>query len=278
MKKTYKKNNNIFYLKIFFLIFFVTIFISIILKTLFLIRTSKLNQESFSVLVVGKQSTIYRINTNSAKIGVITIKNAPSVRLENNLDSSMLLLTPIDAIIQDENDTQKDKYFSPANIFSIITGKRKAKFINMNAFDLMKVGYLSQKTSSDNVSYMDINYSDLVKLGYMNDDAKDLLKNESIINRKLSVEVINATGIDGLGARVAASLESIGYNVVSIKSSDNLKHSEISYFLIPKEYASSISQEFGIPYKLSDQQSISDIRIILARDEYTKSLVRIFSD
>lgn len=278
MKNKKVKNNNILYLKVFFLIFFVTLFISIILKTVFLVRTSKLAQQNFSVLVVGKDSAIYRINTYSVKIGIITIKNAPSEKLKTNLLSSILLYTPIDAIIRDEKNKQKEKYFSPANIFSILSGKREAKLTGMNSFDLLKVGYLFQRISNDNITMLNINHKDIAKNKSMPQNFFEILKDESIINRKISVEVVNATDIDGLGARVASVLTSVGYNVISIKSSDTYKKSEITYSLIPKEYASSLSRTFGIPYKIDNLQSLTDIKIVLSKDESTKVLRQVLSE
>lgn len=279
MKKTHKVSNNIFYLKVFFLIFFLTMLLSLVLKTVHLVRSSSLSQDSYSILLIGDSTRLYRVSGSSQKVGVVNIIGIDGKKITNRLEGSILVESPVNAMIIDTKSGKLPQdYFSLSNVLRILSNGKKDKLLGMNGFDLLKVSYMISRTPKENFKEVTTTYKQINENGRLGQEIYDVIKDESVINRKLSVEVVNATNINGLGAKISSSLESIGYNVVSISSSGNYSKSEIIYSMIPEEYARSLSQAFELPYRLSEKQIIADIRLIVTEDKKIMMLEKLLQD
>ena len=125
--------------------------------------------------------------------------------------------------------------------------------------------YLSlRKISENNVIQKNIDYQDIKIQTIDPKDFIELFKNESIFNQKVSVSVINASGVPGLAKRVADMLEATGYYVINVDSGEIKNESSVIINNDTKEFM--FSYLFDVTPTVTGRGGIEDVYIVLGRD------------
>lgn len=268
---TKKKFQSIVYIKIFFLILFIAAFLSISYRAFLLIKNRAFKFETFNVLMQDKDVRLISVNTQEKKMVIFKFMGAGNLFSDKSLFSTSTVLgVPIDGMISAKNsfefnNLEKD-FLETGRLFSMIFVPNKYSFRKINIFDLTKLFVISKfipeqdrKTKTLNNLSADFRRNEEIDL-----ELEGLFKDSEIFNKKISLEIINATDIDGLGSRVALILKNLGYNVISVSNGGGDK----SKILI-KDGVSSverIEKIFGITAEKKETHGIADVVLILGKD------------
>lgn len=93
------------------------------------------------------------------------------------------------------------------------------------------------------------------------------------MREKISIAIVNGTGVAGLGNRIARLITNIGGNVVSVSTSDNLiSDSEILYSKENNYTARRIAQILSFKINNKDNMDISDVTIFIGKNNLSNLL------
>ncbi|OGH10194.1 MAG: hypothetical protein A2152_02785 [Candidatus Levybacteria bacterium RBG_16_35_6] len=95
-----------------------------------------------------------------------------------------------------------------------------------------------------------------------------LFLDQSIVNEKKTIEIVNSTDTPGLGARLAVLLNNIGANIVLVVTSEKPeKSSQIVYYGKESYTLEKIEQILRFKKVKKEGQAIADVIIIIGEDE-----------
>ena len=100
----------------------------------------------------------------------------------------------------------------------------------------------------------------------MKEKVGDLFKDSIINNMDYTVEVDNATSIDGLGTEFAGILNRLGYNVIAVRTSTKSSNSFVAYSGKKDIYINSLIQFTGFEYRQEKVSQAADITVFLGDD------------
>lgn len=258
------KNQSIKYLKIFLLVVLVGAVFSIAFKVFRVIDNHKLKSDSYNILYLSKDAYAVQFNTNEKKLNMISIKNAGNELSKNSrIKNSLILGIPFDGMIIDLKDNL-DFFLSNKKIVSVILSGKRKSINNLNEFDILKL-YFSYKFSGLKKTTKVVN--DIADKSMVEQFVEEDFVNKSIFNDKSSLEVINATGINGFGTQVSQMLKNEGYNVVSVTSQTaSFGSSKIINRTVDSPYFKKLVGFFNLPNEREEGTAVADITIILQND------------
>lgn len=265
MKKQQKRQDPITYLKVFLFIVFVLITISLGLRLFKLVSTRKFNSYSFNILLVTKDAAkIVHIDSDAKAISQVRIDREEGKNLENlRTKTEISYELPLDAVVERKNEKEISNFLSFQSIFEMLLNPSSAKFSGLNSLDVFKA-YLVSKSVND------AKKTSTNLLGKNKIDARSFLKDivgeETLLNEKTSVEVVNATDVSGLGTSVAQMLETAGFDVVSITSGKSQKNTKLVKRVESSEAVKRLERVFGIQAQKQENTAIADITLIIGDD------------
>lgn len=264
-----KKPNNLKTVFIFCVLVFILIFISTVFKTITLVKQSKFD---------GKHTLNVQIDTTSSSqvisfapekrtIHIVTIQKDSQEKKQ----ISKLLEVPIDGFIMpsekkkvpflakfDESNISDQLLSTLVNIRSVTT--------NLTILDIMRLFMFSKSISSKDILLKEINasFEDVT----IDKISSSVFSENTILQEKVSIQIINGTDIVGLGNRFARLVGNIGGNVVAVSTSDDIvTHSHIRYFGEPTYTLERLSRILQVVPTKSYQQTVSDIVIIIGKNK-----------
>lgn len=261
MPKAKEKSNNMKLAGLFVLLVFGLIFLSLVFKIIFLIKDSKFDSSNkFNVAFIGKETTeVVSFSPNNKSISILELET----RVESK-DLTKILQVPIDGVIYNSaKSIDKNNLFSSLFKSFIPFGEKKEKMTSIDSFRL----FLFSRGVSSNSTYT----RELTK--GLNENQKSTIVSLSFTDPKiyeesLSIEIINATGIFGLGGRLATFISNVGGNVVLITSDDNLDNrSKIVYSGEETYTIKKLSSILGFPLEKAGKRGIADVIIIIGKEK-----------
>lgn len=135
---------------------------------------------------------------------------------------------------------------------------------NLTVLDFVRLYIFSKTIPSSSISF--------VKTDQTNTNNIDKITSVKFLDNKISeekasIEIVNATGVTGLGSKFAKIITNIGGNVISVTSGNEEKKSSISFFGGKTYTLERLSSILKLePYEMKTPQ-ISDIVIILGKDK-----------
>lgn len=258
-----KKFDNTSYIKLFIIVVLFAAFISISYKAFLLVKNRSFRFSTYNIMLVGRDAHLMGFNTQNKQTHVLEFNNARERFSGNNiLVSSTNAGVPLDGIVisikpQNLTDSKTD-FPSFRQTLSLILEDEKYVFYNVNKFDLIKLYIISKLTSWDDKSYVNVK-------NIAQDFLREKFYDSEIFNEKTSVEVVNSTGIDGLGARIGFILANIGANVVSIKDGEDEKTQVLTKDLNLKTLKR-VERLFELEAQKDESTGIADIIINLGKD------------
>lgn len=271
MRKRKKRTNNIAYLKLFILAVFFLSIVSIFIRSakLYIGRSNK--WESFNLLVLGETDRTFDLVSLDKKkrtVSIVRILEAQISPDKTRLEKSILLGVPVDAQLrQKSSGTRKNSnisQFSKSSLVSILT-TRNFIFENMNAFDLLKIYFYNLSIPKSNVRRVEVE-----RVESLSQDIYDYFRDQVVVNEGQSIEIVNASEVDGLGGRVARMLENVGFNVVSVSSSGKQSSRLIyrgEYNYTVKRLVSIFSSQGKFQVEQKQESSVADVTVILGSDD-----------
>lgn len=251
-----KAASPLLYVKIFLIIFFVAAVISIIYKSVMLVNQGSFKSSSYNVLYEGSQKYLIHVDSAGKKLIIVKLSDKDDVSAKSRVGKSLSLSVLIDGVILAQG---RDMKSNPESLFSLssvlnLMFDNKIKYDNINNFDLVKMFFVansiprSQKHHSSGIETI------------VGTDFAD----KKVLDERLSVAVVNASEIDGIGSKMAQVLKSAGYNVVSIDSSES-KKSKIIASTFNNASLARLENFLMVPNKKINQQ-ITDITVVVGKD------------
>lgn len=256
-----KEHSPIFYLSYFLLFVGVCVVAALVFRLFFLIRNSTFSTSSYSIVIKSKNPFIVMLDSVSPKLSLISI---PANMQNNRMKESLLLGVPIDGEIVSKEEISKDSFPNIGFLLGVVFRPWDYSYIDMTVIDAGRLIYSSFSTPASNYNIKFSKTGDIE--GVSPSQLYDIFKDPTIINEQISIEIVNATSIQGLAGGAGQILKNIGCSVVSITSADEQGSSSIvargSSVTLTR-----VSHVLGIVPSIDESfHGITDIRIILGQD------------
>jgi hypothetical protein len=252
--KTRKDNVSLWLIKLFLTIVLIAAVISIAYKAFLLVQNRSFKFSTYNIMIIGKNADVLGFNTRTQDIQILEYKDAREdfMRL-NTLTASIKSGAPLDGMIISvipKNFQVEDKFPTLGQTISFLFEDEKYVFHNVNKFDLAKLYLVSLLTDWERQKA---------------ETPQGKFYDTDIFNEKTSIEIVNSTKINGLGARVSAVLSNMGANVISLKDGEETK-TQIFAKDKDKKTLRRIEGIFELAAQKSENPEIADIIINLGKD------------
>ncbi len=189
---------------------------------------------------------------------------------------SWFLGVPIDGFIvypfslQGQSSDQKTSQFL-TNIFKNVVLYYSLAKTNLTVLDAARIWLFVRNVPAHNIS--NATYQQFLNPQKMQDETLDtfvssLFADNVVTNEKVSIHIINASGVSGFGNQFARIISNSGGNVVAVTTGDSILPTSEIAFANKETYTlkklEKILQCKAIPV---EKQTISDIVVILGKDK-----------
>ena len=254
-----KQENNLSLAVLFICVISFFASISILFKIFFLIKESNFDtKHSFNVEV--------RDATNINVISFSPAQNSISVlevdeKVKTN-DIGSLLELPIDARINLFDDEFDSSHIPTILIKSSFAFSRKLE--NMTVLDAFRLSLFARSVSGNSLvikklpqNLIDSDQNLLIESSF---------KDSVIDGEKKAIEIVNATDVFGLGARLATFVTNIGGDVILVSTREREEKSKIIYSNKQSYTVERLSKYLNFPKEKTDKKSVADVIIIIGQD------------
>lgn len=250
---------------IFFTFVFSIVLVSLALKLIAVVNKSRFdNNRRFTVVHSGnKNREVISFSPKSRTIAILRIDKDSVTN-----DIGRFLAIPIDGKISSSLDTQTTRVSD--FWFQVFLNFKNVK-IDFTVIDIARLFLFSKTVPQNFVSVK--NLPPQITTAEVDKIVGSLFNDESIVKDGKTLEIINATGIAGLGNRVARLITNIGGNVVIVKTADSLEtESSISYFSKKTYTVQRLSEILRIKAIKKENKTIADITIVIGQDSLQNSV------
>jgi len=229
--------------------------VSIVLKSVDTVRKSTFDGKNRYIASITREKDILALSflPSEGKAAVLKIIESQSPNLGRDFG------IPVDAEVSNLG-SQDDGI--KTNLKKILFTYPRVK-TNMTILDAIRLNFyafsLSEGSIDKNSIYSTDKKIDLVAIHFSDDP--------QIVNEKKTIEVINATGEEGLATRLSRVLTNMGANVVLLKNSKQIsKKSFITYTNNEGYTLKRLATFLGLEKEKTDKTQIADIVITLGQD------------
>lgn len=283
MKKISADTNykSLLYLKYFALAISILIFLAVSFRIFKLSQTSTFTHHYYAVLVQAPKPFVVSINTDLETISTLYFDAKLTQDIQNPEEATFKLLIPINALIDFKNQSDATN-FSPGNFLSfsslpgLIVRKNIFEYKKSNQYDVAKL-YLLQKYSTLKNSQVTISklYRDDVIDPTYKEFIEENLQDTEVFNEKVPVEIINASGKDGVGSTFSKILTLSGFNVVSVTSTRKpIAGSTITIRIPDNKTTERVEDMFSMPVTHNAESHLADISIVIG-ERYAEKILRV---
>lgn len=272
-KETGNKNLTVAF--IFCSFVFLLIIISVIIKMFFVVSQLRFDGEhNFNVLLLHKDNRFdvvsFSPNTKTASILKVQVKNKEK-EMVKKLNISRLLQIPIDGVVDSTNVKQIVSFNEniDSSLGMILLNSRNLK-TNLTFIDFFRLWILSKNIPSHEVKIKEITVS--LPLNKEEEILIDKICSQIFIDNimveeKVSIQIINGTGVLGLGNRLAKFITNMGGNVVLVSTADEIiDNSEIDYFDEKTYSYKKLKQVLNFKENKMEKEGIADLIIIIGKN------------
>lgn len=181
------------------------------------------------------------------------------------------LSIPIDAnvfLIDTKNDS---KNVVKSQLQSVLFSYNKIK-TDLTIIDLIRLWLFAASTAPHDITTKEISLTkdniEAQKLIMDTTLTPQFFTDYSLASEQVSIQIINATGINGLGNRLAKLISNMGGNVISVITSDSLSNrSSISSYKKNTYTVQKLSSFLKLPTKEEQNTGLFDIVILVGKDK-----------
>lgn len=258
-----EKSQTYKYLWIFFVIVILLIIFAVIFRIIKEIQESAFTNNSFSVLIVSKDSKLIYVDKAQGKVLFLALGDVERfVKGKNTLEATFSLGIPINGIIYDENPPVNiDHFVSTKNEIRLLFDG-KVEYKNMNKLDVVKLIGALKDSNKDNKKEVRVNIFEEKAIKDLEEDFVDSV----IRNSGLTIEIDNGTSINGLGNLLALILSKQGYNVVAVRTAQPNITSFIAFNEEESVTTNSLLDLTGFSFRKEKVSKAADITIYLGED------------
>ncbi|MBF8249823.1 MAG: LytR protein [Candidatus Levybacteria bacterium] len=239
-----------------FLIFIVGI--SLIFKLITVIRDSQFDDSKRFTLSITNGRNLEVISLNPAAKDIIVFKLSNNI---NPAEVGRLLEIPIDGSIANSSLDLNQK-INPLFINAILNYNRLKT--NLTIIDLFKLAMLARTIPESSVNIKIVGDTSLLEL----DKLVGHLAGDAFIEKdNQTIQIINATGVGGLGNRLARLITNMGGDVIIVATDDSLRKSSSISYIDDKTYTVERLQKIlGYEVIRGQDNVVADITITIGED------------
>ena len=278
MRKRQKENSSVAsfqYLKVFLLGVVILIFVALGMRAFTYIQESTFVGDHFVFLVISSEWYLVAIDRQQAQVNVVKLNN---VKFDANWRVEKLsyeIGIPIDAVIHLRNKKTfghfYPEFFSSNMLSRMVSRAEPFSLEGANTFDLLKIYFaaLSSRVQNERVLSFAQDKSGEVS-GEVDEIFSLFISDSRLKTENVSIEVVNSSGINGVGKRVAKLLTRFGFHVVSVTSSEVRFPSQITFRAQKNYTVERLVQIFHLPSFYSSGNAIADVTIVIGADYVEK--------
>lgn len=258
MKKKGQTVSNTKIAIVFFVFLALIVGISLIFKVIIIIRASQFDDSKRFTLSIANDRNIevISLSPDSKDISVFKFKNAISP-----LEAGRSLEIPIDGFIK-HNSLDLNQKINQLFINAIFN--YKSLKTNLTIIDLLKLAMFTRTIPENSISVKIVGDTS----GSGLDQIVGHLVSDSFIEKdQQTIQITNATGVGGLGNRLARLITNMGGNVIIVATEDNLKKNSIILYIGKKTYTIERLQKVLGYEVMKTNNAISDITIVIGEDK-----------
>ena len=259
-KDEVSKNNSLKKVFVFISTVFLLLVISVVVKLFYIVKDSKYNgRDQFSISVIANpyKASIISFNPQDKSISHVIL-----IGERKNLPPGRLLGVFTDSNIYLGNDL---KTYSVSKILFNALIRPNNKTQNITHIDILRLFIFANSLPVS--GYLEDTLNLKLASDTINGIAQKHFTDEDIIRERKSIEIVNGTGISGLGQRLERVLQNTGCNVVAVNASlKNIDKSEIIASEKDSYTFEKLQKNLKYPDKTSEKPEIADIKIIIGID------------
>ncbi len=257
MPKRKIKEGNLRLAGIFIAVVLGLVFLSFVIKFIFVIRESRFDgAHKFNVLLTGKnEQDIVSFSPSTHSISELKLDTTYQ-------DPAKSLEVPVDGEITVRGNLNVNNLSMLLFRSELPLGQTVQK---LTFLDLLRLALFTRTVTPDSLYQRE--YSDNLSDSQKNTLISLTFTDPAIYDENLSIQVVNATDINGLGARFAAFVSNIGGNPILITNSDRPENmSKIIYTGKMSYTVQRLSSYFNLPVEKTDSRGIADVIIVIGKD------------
>lgn len=276
MKKKSVKNENRSLATFFVYAYIVLLVISISLgvKSFFVFRQSKFDGKSvvISVSQNKKSVAVMGINLSDSSVQEDGVKSSVVLKTKNKNISSKSVGRELGVFTDASIDSPND--LSNETIDSILTkALLKSDLIktDLTIFDLTRLIFLSKAVAGNNQKVDQI--TSRTEEPEIDSKVSKLFVDRSIVSENLSIQIINATSVSGLGKRLERVILNKGGNIIAVSTQGDVRQKSVIREFKENSYTSEkLNKYLKIPIEKQEENSLADIVIIIGEDMQNTSV------
>lgn len=247
---------------LFLVIVFVLVFISILLKVYYLVKDSKYNGKNrFTISVESTKNTAYVLSfspqDNTAS--EIIIQGERGKR-----SPGRIIGIAIDGQIKIDNDNILQNETIDGVLYYTLSHPLTKK-TGLTYFDILRLFIFSKTLPIYKYTEEKVNTADDELM--LDKIAQRLTVDQRILEERKSIEIINGTGIEGLGKRLERVLKNSGANIIVVTSDQRVqKYSKIINYGDDSYTFNKFKQLLGYVGEQRNERALADIKIIIGED------------
>ncbi len=239
------------------------IFISLVIKIIFIYQQSRFDPAHDFTLAVIQQKKVKEIAAFHPEISAVSVL----VIHDNNISSDTLAKNygiAIDGyVITQEGDAVGTDMatFLWSSLLNTTLWQS-----NLTALDKIRLLILAKNVSTNNRTLEQITLSE--QTPDINTLIATALTDQDLASENISIQIINATGVSGLGQRLGKVLTNRGANIVDVSSAQNTQRTTTMAYYGNESYTGDRLQKYlGLTATKLHKQTIADIVITIGNDK-----------
>lgn len=255
-----ESNHSLRKVVLFLIIVAVLIILSLSVRFMYLVKQSKYDGESRFTVVVNEseeKAIILSFNPLNKSLSKMVLKGN-----RENEPAGKIVGIPVDGTINLPGEANNE---SPSSLLMYALSNPLVKKETVTVLDVLQLYFFARTVSPANNLNEEVSVSD--DLSSINPLALRLFSDQRIVDEQLSIEIMNGTGINGLGKRLERIIINSGGNVVAVSNSHSVEEkSKILYFQNTSYTLNKLQRILNYPLELMQNQDIADIKIIVGKD------------
>lgn len=257
MPKAKQKKDNLRLAGIFVFLVLGLIFLSLVFKLFLIIKNSNFDgNNKFNVLLVSNSAydiVSFSPKTRSLSVVEYSLKNA---------DSKLGSKIPIDGEIK-VNGQINPRKLSGILLKSMFPLGNRVE--GLTFLDLLRLSLFARTIPSDSVYVRNID--SLLSDSQIKTIFSLTFQDPTIYEENQTIEIINASSINGEGGKLAAFVANIGGNPILVTgSTTDEEKSKIIYYKSESYTVKRLSEYFNLPLEKSEKRGLADVIIIIGKD------------
>lgn len=237
---------------------FIAITISLLVKIFFVIRASKFDQNHHFVVAIVESHRVGEVLVvNPDANSMVMFLTSGSKTTLDSLGRQLLILPDASIILPDSMPiSQNASHMLSQTMLHFPTVKT-----NLSFYDLVRLYFFTKSVPSANSNTLNLQHHLDATSG------SRLLLDSAISQENMTIQIINATDIPGLGTRLAAMLSLMGANIVDVSTALTTQPSSKIQYYGDKSYTLlKLSQLLAYPVSTLSSQTVANIVITLGEN------------